>query len=267
MRKAIIWGSSFWFLSMLGGLIAAMLIGHVPGLEYEKADDFLDVPIEFQKTYLGPIDKRWAKYVDNHLPAIIHCGTGTSNRIALTFDDGPHPESTYTLLEILKTFNIKATFFVVGTQAEKYPDLIKKIYEAGHEIGNHTYTHPDLTRLSREDVTKELEQTRTIIFNQTGFIPCLFRPPGGRFDDNTLSIARELNYSTVFWTINSGDWQKMTTRKLTSRILDYNPHGAIILMHNSDFSSTLTALPDILQKLKAEGYEFTTVSGLLRQDK
>lgn len=260
MKKHLLWGSLFILLSLIGGIGTSAISSRMS--LFEDDSDFLNVPIEFKDAYLGPADKRWAKYVDNPLPSVIHFGDKSSKRIALTFDDGPRPESTIELLEILRTFNAKATFFVVGMQAEKYPDLIKRLYDEGHELGNHTYSHYRITTIPRDKIVEEIEKTRTIVFNQTGFIPYLFRPPGGKFNPETLGIIKELKYTTVLWTNNSGDWKPIPAKKLTNRVVDNTVQGSIILMHNSPFSSTLKSLPSILQKLQAQGYDFVTISDL-----
>lgn len=259
MKKSHFFSFLFLVLCSVSGLGCAYFSNYYL---YESDNNFLNVPIEFKDTYLGPTDKRWAKYVDNPLPTVIHHGSKDFNKIALTFDDGPRPESTVALLEILKRFNVKATFFIVGAQAEKYPELVQRIYDEGHEIGNHTYSHTRLTKMTREELIEDIEKTRTIIFNQTGFIPYLFRPPGGKFNAEVLGIIKELNYSTVLWTTNSGDWKYMNKDILTNRVISDSGPGNIVLMHNSISSSTIDALPQIIEQLQAKHYELVTISNL-----
>ncbi|HCY37486.1 MAG: chitooligosaccharide deacetylase [Candidatus Margulisiibacteriota bacterium] len=261
MKKYIVWGILIVLISCLGGLGGSLLSDklQLSNKSRPKVHGKLD------NFYLKPSDNHWTSYVDNNLPYIIQHGDLNKRNIAITFDDGPQYDSTEAILTILRDFQIKATFFVVGSQAEKYPYLLKQMFDDGHEIGNHTFSHQRLTDLSREKAIQELENTRTVIFNQTGFIPYLFRPPGGKFDAETIEIAKELNYTTVLWTNNSGDWQALSSNKLSKRVIDNTFPGTIILMHNSDSSSTLSALPTIIRTLKRRGFAFVTVSQLYSQ--
>lgn len=262
MKKNIFFIIIFILFSLFSGILYSYTTSinkHI----FETDQNFLDVPIEFTDTYLGPADKRWTAYVDNPLPQVIHHGKKTNKKIALTFDDGPRPGSTEKILEILRDHNIKATFFIVGKQAEKYPHLIQRIYDEGHEIGNHTYSHKRLTKMSNKEIIEDVEKTRTVIFNQIGFIPYLFRPPGGKFNSESLGILKELNYSIVFWTNNSGDWMQVEKNILSKRVIKNTKPGTIILMHNSNYSSTLESLPEIISNLENQHYRFVTISKLI----
>lgn len=262
-RQYIIWSVTLSFLFFLGGLCGAFISGQM-GL-WNRVSTWIDFGPSQNRGYLKPSSNDWTPFVDNHLPNIIQQGDPSSPKIALTFDDGPERACTDTILSILHDFHVKATFFLVGSQAEKYPDQTRRIFHEGHEIANHTYSHIRLNTLRPGQVVEELEKTRTVLFNLTGVIPILFRPPGGRYKGLTLELANELKYSTVFWTNNAGDWQTMPVNVLVQKVVEHTAPGAIILLHNSDHSSTIAALPTILKTLKRQGYQFVTVSELVEK--
>ncbi|MFH1824923.1 MAG: polysaccharide deacetylase family protein [Candidatus Firestonebacteria bacterium] len=186
--------------------------------------------------------------------------------IALTFDDGPHLEYTYKLLDILEKNNVKATFFVVGKMVKKYPFLLNEIYKKGHEIGNHTYNHPMLTTLSNSLIIKELELSRIEIKNVCGVNVNLFRPPSGRYNNNVLNMAKARGFKTILWSISSGDYGCEDSNSVKSRVLNNPSNGDIILMH-SGIDVTMKALPEIIKVLKEKGFEFKTVSELIEKER
>ena len=178
--------------------------------------------------------------------------------VALTFDDGP---SKYTekILDILKKYDACATFFVVGNKVEFYSDQLKRMLKEGSEIGNHSYSHKWLNRLTKEEFQEEINKTQKAIKKETGFTPKLFRPTYGGYSDK-LKTYTDLTF--VLWTVDSSDWKVKNTEKILNNILPNIQDGSIILMHDNH-SYAVKALDDVIKKLKEEGYQFVTVSELL----
>jgi peptidoglycan/xylan/chitin deacetylase (PgdA/CDA1 family) len=190
-------------------------------------------------------------------------GSPFRRRIALTFDDGPHPETSYRVLNILRSHRAKATFFVTGEMAERYPEVVKAEAAAGHSVANHTYRHVRLTELPIQSMACELRACGTVIERITGKAPRLFRPPGGDSDERVMGVAEYLGYTTVFWTCNPGDWTRPTTETIADRVLSRAHNGGIVLLHDGVRQTSL-ALPRILDELEERGFEFVTVDELLR---
>lgn len=178
--------------------------------------------------------------------------------VALTFDDGP---SKYTdkILDVLKKHNACATFFLIGNTVDFYSDTLRRILEEGSEIGNHSYDHKLLTRLSKEEFQEEINKTQEAIKKITGFTPTLFRPTYGGYT-NTLKSYTDLTF--VLWDVDSRDWQVKTKGRILNKVLPNVKSGSIILMHdNHEYS--LNALEDMIEALKKQGYKFVTVTELL----
>jgi len=186
--------------------------------------------------------------------------------IALTFDDGPYPVDTPMLLAVLRAAHAPATFFLIGRDAEQYPGLVRAIAAAGHEIANHTETHPDLTTLDAPAVTRELSEGAATLSRLTPGpeIRHEFRPPHGRFRAATLAAAQSAGYDTILWTDDPGDWRNVTRATLAAHIVRYATSPEILLLHNGR-PETVALLPGIIQRFRAAGYTFTTISELLRR--
>lgn len=188
----------------------------------------------------------------------------TSKKIAFSFDDGPYPELSEKLLKILEEENIKATFFIVGEMGERYPYLLQLLSSQGHEVAGHTYTHPNLTKVSLARVKEELERTRVLIREFTGKDTYLFRPPGGNYNENLKNIFSSLGYQPIFWTIFPQDHLDISVEEIYQRVVkNVHPNGIVIL--HSGRENTLNALPKIIQALKKENYHFVTVSELNKE--
>lgn len=187
------------------------------------------------------------------------------NKIALTFDDGPHTEYTEEILSVLSEWGVKATFFVIGENAEAHPELLLKVKEGGHEIGNHTYSHVFLRDLSLAATCKEITRASDAIEKITGERPRLFRPPGGSYSDSKIAVISEMGYVSVLWSKDTRDWTSPSVDSVVSAATESPTSGDIILFH--DFvgrnSPTPAALRKIIPEIKNRGFEFVTVSDLL----
>jgi peptidoglycan-N-acetylglucosamine deacetylase len=187
--------------------------------------------------------------------------------IAMTFDDGPSPETTPRLLDILKQRNIKATFFMIGQNAEHNPAIVQRILAEGHEIGNHSWTHPQLSKLSDERVTEEINQTQAAIKNACGYTPVLLRPPYGAITARQKQwIEQQFGLSVIIWSVDPFDWKRPGASVIEQRILAGARPGAIILSHDIH-KQTVDAMPATLDALAAKGFKFVTVSQLIAMNK
>ncbi len=187
--------------------------------------------------------------------------------LAMTFDDGPSPALTPKLLDILKERNIKATFFVVGRNAKAYPDIIRRMVAEGHEIGNHTWTHPSLTSRSDDQIRSELQQSEDALVAAANYRPHLIRPPYGAINARIKQLMfSEFGYSTIMWSVDPQDWRRPGVGVVTSRLVNGAHPGAIMLAHDIH-AATITAMPGVFDQLLAKGYQFVTVSQLLNMEK
>ena len=191
-----------------------------------------------------------------------------SKQVALTFDDGPHPRYTKQILSILEEFDVPATFFVVGINAYRYPDVLKEIVDAGCEIGNHTYSHCDMAHTTNSQVQDEILDCEEIIFQQTNQVPHLLRPPEGRFNTLVEEAAQTMNYQIILWSIDTKDWANTPSETIVKKVLKELDHGDIILMHDyvSGKNTTCEALRILIPQILEMGYEFVTVSELIGGD-
>ena len=183
--------------------------------------------------------------------------------VALTFDDGPHPRFTPQLLKLLAGYQVKATFFVVGKQAERFPWLVHAEAAAGHVIGNHTYHHVNLTRLSPRQVMAEWVACNDVVQAITGKAPRLCRPPGGDYNATVITAAMNCDLTTVCWTDDPSDYSRPGTVVIEQRTLDKVGNGAIILLHDG-IQQTMDALPQIISNLRRRGFQFQTVEQMLQ---
>ncbi|HWB03435.1 MAG TPA: polysaccharide deacetylase family protein [Verrucomicrobiales bacterium] len=183
--------------------------------------------------------------------------------IAMTFDDGPVPANTPRLLDMLKSRGIRATFFVVGRNAQAYPNIIRRIIADGHEIANHTWTHPWLSKMSDAGVRSELQRSHDALFSLTGIAPRMYRPPYGAISARQKQwIMSEFGYPTILWSVDPEDWRTRSASMTHNRIVSQTRPGAIILVHDIHASS-IDAMPSTLDDLLAKGFRFVTVSQLI----
>lgn len=185
--------------------------------------------------------------------------------VALTFDDGPHRKYTSEILDVLSKYNAKATFFIVGQNAQKNPEVISRMYKEGHELANHTFTHP--LRTNVPNLLKEIKQTDDIIQNITGTKPTLFRPVEGQYSDAMIEAIAKEGYKVVMWSwhLDTLDWKSPGTNRIVNTVLNGVKEGNIVLFHDGGGNrhQTVKAMEKILAELDSQGYRFVTVSELL----
>lgn len=194
-------------------------------------------------------------------------GNTTSKVVALTFDDGSDGTNINKILDILKTNNVKATFFVTGTGINHHPSWIRNIANAGHQVGNHSYSHPDFTKISIAAMQSELAKTETAYKNTTGkSTKPIFRAPFGAYNATVLKGVGDAGYThTIQWNIDTVDWKGVSSTEITNKVMNNIVPGSIVLMHTgAGASGTPGALPGMISKLKAQGYKFVTISELLK---
>ncbi|MFD0589968.1 polysaccharide deacetylase family protein [Paenibacillus sp. GCM10027627] len=186
--------------------------------------------------------------------------------VALTFDDGPDPNYTTAILDILKEKGVKATFFVVGTQVEKYPDIMKRIHEEGHEIGNHSQHHKDLRKLSSREIENQIKETDRAIQQVLGFSTNLFRAPYGALSDKVKKVMSDMGQHHVLWTVDTKDWAGTSVSDMRAMIRNETKPNGIILMHSfggKHISNTVKMLPGAIDDLHEMGYEMVPVGQIV----
>lgn len=190
-----------------------------------------------------------------------------TKKIALTFDDGPHPRYTERILNILDKYDVKATFFVIGVNIQNYPAPLKKIYDGGHEIGNHSFSHDNQNDLNSDNAMTEMKKCEDLIIKEVGVTPKVFRPPRGVCNSDVIDAAKTLGYSVALWNVDTLDWKGTPSAVIVNTVEKYVHGGDIILMHDytSLKNTTCEALEIMIPRLLAEGYEFVTVSQLIGQ--
>ncbi|MBO7292589.1 MAG: polysaccharide deacetylase family protein [Clostridia bacterium] len=196
----------------------------------------------------------------------VYTHVDTEERIvALTFDDGPHPRYTPMILDILAEYDAKATFFVIGKNLEEYGEVAKRVVREGHEIGNHTYSHPTLHGVSKGELMREILVTESLIEETIGTPPSVFRPPEGYCPDGIKAVASENGFSVILWDIDTRDWAGGNSHDIAEHVMKKTVPGSIILFHDyiAKNSPTPAVLKEILPRLTAAGYRFVTVSELL----
>jgi peptidoglycan-N-acetylglucosamine deacetylase len=187
--------------------------------------------------------------------------------IAMTFDDGPEPKLTPKLLDLLAAHHIKATFFVIGENAAAHPDVLARTAREGHEIGNHSWSHPNLGKMSDENVRRQLRQTEDAIKQAIGTRPKLMRPPYGSLSQRQKQwIHNEFGYQIILWDVDPVDWKRPGPSVICNRILKETRPGSIVLSHDIH-PGTIAAMNDTFDQLQAKGFKFVTVSEIIAMAK
>lgn len=208
----------------------------------------------FALTYAGGI----LNVTSSSQEEAIYQGNTESNNICLMINVYWGNEYIAKMLETLEENDVKTTFFIGGSWAEDYPEILKEIYDGGHEIANHAYSHPDLKEKSLETNKTEISKTTDIIKELLNVEMTLFAPPSGSYSETTLQVAKELGYTTIMWTRDTIDWRDQDRELIYSRAVKNAAGGDLILMHPT--KETANALPDIIKTLKDQGFNLTTVS-------
>lgn len=221
-------------------------------------------------TFISFVGVNWSKTVSvfenngkKDLP--IYCVDKKEKVCALSFDAAWGNEDTQMLIDELSEYNAKATFFVVGSWVDKYPESVKQLFDAGHEIMNHSDTHPHMTQISSEKMKQEVENCDKKIESITGVKPNLFRPPYGDYNNEVVGTLRELGHYTIQWSVDSLDWKDLSAQAIYERVTKRIEPGSIVLFHNAA-KNTPQALPMILKYLKDNEYTLVPISELIYKD-
>ena len=183
--------------------------------------------------------------------------------VAMTFDDGPHPSLTPRLLDMFKRRNARATFYVIGALVNRYPDIVRRIVDEGHELGNHTYRHPFLSSHGDRRVVEELDRTSDAIDRAVGHVPVTMRPPYGAITARQRGMIYDrLDLQTVLWSVDTSDWKRPGSSVVARRVINGAHRGAIILAHDIH-PPTVRAMPTALDGVIGRGFQFITVSEIL----
>lgn len=210
---------------------------------------------------------------DNHFYGKVFTGIKTDQKvIALTFDDGPYPPYTNQILDILREYQIPATFFLIGQNAEKHPELVRQIAAEGHQLGNHTYQHVDLLTVGRKKSEEEIDRTNRIVEDITGIKMSIIRPPHGFRDPLVMEVMAEKQLEVVEWSVMARDWTNPGVDTIVNRVVSRVQNGSIILLHDGDGiasqasrAQTVEATRHIILALAAKGYKFVTVSEIVKK--
>lgn len=197
----------------------------------------------------------------------IYCVGTDKKQVALTFDAAWGNEDTGELLDILKAYNVKATFFMTGGWVEKYPEDVKRILAEGHDLGNHSQNHKNMSQLTADECRQELMEVHNRVKELTGYEMFLFRPPYGDYDNHVITTARECGYYPIQWDVDSLDWKNYGVDSILQTVLE-NPHlgnGSIILCHNGA-KYTAEALEQLITGLQEKGFELVPVSKLIYRE-
>ena len=188
-------------------------------------------------------------------------------KVALSFDAAWGNEDTQMILDTLEKCNVHATFFMTGGWVENYPEDVKRIHAAGHDLGNHSENHKNMSQLTDDGCQDELLKVHNKVKELTGVEMCLFRPPYGDYDDHVITNAKNCGYHTIQWSVDSLDWKDYGVESIIKTVTEHKNlcNGAIILMHNGA-KYTAEALPTIIEKLQANGYEIVPISELIYKD-
>ena len=212
--------------------------------------------------------KSVGKMANEYPDVYFNKGKGNGNKIALTFDDGPDPLYTTMVLDVLRKHDVKGTFFLIGDNAYNNPLIVKEMISEGHVIGNHTWSHPNMIKISNEEILSEVEKTEELLHQITGLRTVLIRPPYGSASPRVLQLFREIDYKSILWSVDSEDWRYQSVDRVLLNTLPELKGNDIILFHDSggegqSFYGTVEALDRLIFTLKIQGFEFETVDKLL----
>lgn len=215
-----------------------------------------------------PSGIHWTEWERKYEGVFVLSASRESRKVALTFDDVPDPRFTPQVLDVLKRKGVRASFFVVGTRARKYPDLVKRIHREGHDIGNHSYSHPDFSKMPLARVQEQILRAEAAIAAAVGFRPRLVRPPYGEIVPRQLEWAKKRGYTVVNWDVDSSDWRQLSANQVFRNVTRAVRPGSVVLMHagggdGQNLSGTVAALPRIIDWLREHDYEPVALTELL----
>lgn len=192
-------------------------------------------------------------------------GQGAQPQVALTFDDGPDDIITPKVVDVLKHYNVSATFFFKANQLNRYQEIVKEVYTEGNQIASHAYSHQELDKMSSEEIDKEIVASDKAFERVLGVKPAMLRPPFGAINQDVLNICQQKQEKVILWSIDTLDWSQPEPEHIARNVLDNVRPGDIILMHScKDREATVQALPLIIEGLQAKGYQMVDLSALLQ---
>ncbi|PEA53678.1 polysaccharide deacetylase [Bacillus pseudomycoides] len=202
--------------------------------------------------------------------AYAFAGPYNKAEVALTFDDGPDPIYTPQVLNKLKKLSVKATFFLLGENAERYPEVVKRIVNEGHIVGNHTYNHPNLNKIDDKQYHEQILKTEKILQKLTGYSPKFFRPPYGIINENQMKWATEQNFMIIQWSVDTLDWKGLNAQQITNKVLGNTFPGSILLQHTApggNLQGSVDALDQFIPNLTSNGARFVTLPNMFHTSK
>lgn len=202
-------------------------------------------------------------YLNKKLP--IYSVQTTEDKIAISFDAAWGADKTQDIMTLCEDYGVKATFFLVGFWIDKYPEMVKEIYNRGFEIGIHSNTHPDMTKLSKSEIREELTINLDMVENLTGFRPKLFRPPYGYYNNNLIEVCEDLNLSCIEWSVDSLDWKGLSGSEIAGRVLNKAKNGDIVLFHNNS-DNIIAGLKLVLESFKNKSTQIVPIGELIYYD-
>jgi peptidoglycan-N-acetylglucosamine deacetylase len=234
----------------------------------------LSLGIDCSAAENAPSGNQWSELQRRYRGVFVLSASRESRKVALTFDDVPDPRFTPQVLDVLKRKHVHATFFVVGTRMLKHPDLLRRIHREGHDIGNHSYSHPDFSRIPLHKVQEQIIRAEQIAEKLVGFKPKLVRPPYGEIRSAQLDWAKQAGYTVVNWDVDSRDWRQLKADEVFRNVTSAVRPGSVILMHagggdGQSLTGTVEALPRIIDWLRNHHYEPVALTELLgvREDR
>jgi len=206
-----------------------------------------------------------ATYFSNGRKLPIYAVETDESKVAISFDAAWGADKTQNIMSICEEYNVNATFFLVGFWIEEYPEMVKEIYNRGFEIGIHSNTHPDMTKLSKQQIREELTTNLKLVEDLTGFRPKLFRPPYGYYNNNLIDICEDLGLSCIEWSVDSLDWKGLSAGEIANRVTSRAKNGSIILFHNNS-DNILNALRMVLEHFKNSDKKVVCVGDIIYYD-
>jgi len=263
-----------WRRCLAGPLILLLLtaaVSDAQGTAFAEAERRLSParPEVEAGQFERPSGASWSEMQRRFKGAFVLSAPKPSRRqVALTFDDVPDSRYTPLILNVLKQQNVKATFFVVGSRALKHPGLVRRIHAEGHAIGNHSFDHPDFSKLGIVGMKKQIRTTESALLRSVGFAPRLIRPPYGEIRMSQLNWAQSQGYTVVNWDVDSSDWRQLSAKAICRNVTSTVRPGSIILLHagggsGQNLHGTVKALPELIQWLRVHRYEPVTLPELL----